>query len=122
MGFAHRHVGRVICSPSRAPAAPTPEAPHVRCAAMTTATCKPSLFPLSLQDRERRPDRLGDLLKCLTDLLIEVGQQRAAVAQLADGPGRAAREALERLGWLERAVNGSAWRRRASISCSGTGS
>jgi hypothetical protein len=73
---------------------------------MTTATCKPSLTPVSLQDRERRPDRLGDLLECLADLLIEVGQQRAAVAQLADDAGPDGREALERLGWFERAVKG----------------
>ena len=75
---------------------------------MTTATCKPSLTPISLRERERRPDRLGDLLECLADLLIEVGQQRAAVAQLADDARPGGREALQRLGWLERAVKGIA--------------
>jgi len=73
---------------------------------MTTATCTPSLAPVPLQERERRPDRLGDLLECLADLLIEVGQQRAAVAQLGDDQRPGGREALERLGWLERSVKG----------------
>ena len=64
---------------------------------MTSATCTPSPTPVPLQEREHRPDRLGDLLECLADLLIEVGQQRAAVARLVEGSGPAAREALERL-------------------------
>jgi hypothetical protein len=73
---------------------------------MTNATCTPSPTPVPLQEREQRPDRLGDLLECLADLLIEVGQQRAAVARLVEGSGPAAREARERLGWLEGAVKG----------------
>ncbi len=73
---------------------------------MTTPNCTPSPVPASPLERERHPDRLADLLECLADLLIEVGHQRAAVAQLADGSGPASREALERLAWLERAVKG----------------
>jgi hypothetical protein len=71
---------------------------------MTTPNCTPSPVPVPFAERERHPDRLADLLECLADLLIEVGHQRAAVAQLADGAGPADREALERLAWLERAV------------------
>jgi hypothetical protein len=105
-GIAYRHLWRVFGNPSAAPVASAPETAHGWCTPMTTATCKPSLTPVSLQDRERRPDRLGDLLECLADLLIEVGQQRAAVAELADGAGAAGRDALERLSWLERAIKG----------------
>jgi len=75
---------------------------------MTTATCIPAPVPASSLQRERRSDRLGDLLECLADLLVEVGQQRAAAAQLADGAGPGAREALDRLAWLEQAVKGTA--------------
>jgi hypothetical protein len=73
---------------------------------MTNATCTPSVTSVSLQVREREPDRLGELLECLADLLIEVGQQRVALARLVDGSGPVAREAIERLGWLEGAVKG----------------
>jgi len=105
-GFAHRHGRRAIRIPFSAPLASAHDAPCARFGAMTAATCKPFLTPVPLRDRERRPDRLGDLLECLADLLIEVGQQRATVAQLVDGAGPAGREAHERLGWLERAVKG----------------
>ena len=54
---------------------------------MTNATCRPSLNSVPLQEREQRPDHLGDLLESLADLLIEVGQQRAAVARLAQEVG-----------------------------------
>ena len=73
---------------------------------MTNATCRPSLSPVPPQKREQRPDHLGDLLECLADLLIEVGQQRAAVARLAQRSGPSAPEAVERLGWLEAAIKG----------------
>ena len=73
---------------------------------MTDAMCTPSSAPVSRVERERRPDRLGELLECLADLLVEVGQQRAAVANVTDGARPGAQEALERLGWLERAVKG----------------
>lgn len=71
---------------------------------MTNATCRPSLSSVPLQEREQRPDHLGDLLECLADLLIEVGQQRAAVARLAQRSGPSAPKAVERLGWLEEAI------------------
>jgi len=105
-GSAHRHGRRAIRIPFSAPLASARNAPCAGFAAMTAATCKPFLTPASLQDRERRPDRLGDLLEWLADLLVEVGQQRAAVAQLGDDQRPAGREALERLGWLERSVKG----------------
>jgi hypothetical protein len=73
---------------------------------MTNATCIPSLSPVPPQEREHRPDHLGDLLECLADLLVEVGQQRTAVARLVERSGPAAREAVERLGWLEGAIKG----------------
>jgi hypothetical protein len=75
---------------------------------MTTATCTPSSVPASSLERERHPDRLADLLECLADLLVGVGRQRETVAQLAGDRGPGAREALERLVWLEQAVKGTA--------------
>ncbi len=73
---------------------------------MTRATCTPSLTQVSRENREHQPDRLGGRLECLADLLIEVGEQRMAVARLANESGPPTREALERLGWLERALTG----------------
>jgi hypothetical protein len=73
---------------------------------MTDATCTPTPAPAVTLDRETRPDRLGDLLQCLADLLVEVGEQRAAVSGSAGSASPAAQEALAQLTWLERAVKG----------------
>jgi len=89
---------------------------------MTNATCRPSLNSVPLQEREQRPDHLGDLLESLADLLIEVGQQRAPWRGSLKRSGPSAPEAVERLGWLEEAIKGIGWKRPASTRCCSTSS
>lgn len=71
---------------------------------MTAATCRPVTAPVPVLERELRPDRLGDLLECLADLLVETAEQRSAIEQLADNEDGPARNAVQRLIEVESAL------------------
>jgi hypothetical protein len=71
---------------------------------MTTATCREIGTSVSAREREDRPDRLAELLECLADLVVETERQRAELAPLPDDADPSAREALARLGGLERTL------------------
>jgi hypothetical protein len=69
---------------------------------MTDAMCRPVAQAVPGRERERREDRLGDLLECLADLVVATGEQRAAIEQLAGRSDEPARHVLERMAELER--------------------
>ena len=71
---------------------------------MTDAVCSPLPTPASFSERELRPDRFGELLECLADLLVETARQRAEImgSQGSDDPR--VREPLERLTHVERSL------------------
>jgi hypothetical protein len=49
---------------------------------MSQPACQPLMTLVSPSDREERPDRLGELLECLADLVVETERCRAALASL----------------------------------------
>jgi hypothetical protein len=51
---------------------------------MTGAVCSPLPTPASSSEREHRPDRFGELLECLADLLVATARQRAAITGSPD--------------------------------------
>ncbi len=64
---------------------------------MTAVACIP-LTPLaSIAERERRPDRFGELLVCMSDLLFELRRQQVAIVQYRDSNDPRVREAIASL-------------------------
>jgi hypothetical protein len=70
---------------------------------MTEAVCSPLPTP-AFSERELRPDRFGELLECLADLLVATTRQRAEITGLQDSDDPRVREALERLTHVERSL------------------
>jgi hypothetical protein len=71
---------------------------------MTAATCRPVTAPVPVLERELRPDRLGDLLECLADLLVETAEQRSAIERRAESPDGPTHDAVQRLMEVESAL------------------
>ena len=61
-------------------------------------------------ERDQRPDRFGELLECMADLLVETRRQRAEIAQDPGSDDPRVAEAIARLNELERSLSDVAGR------------
>jgi hypothetical protein len=71
---------------------------------MTDAGCTPLETLAPAFEREQQPDRFGELLECMADLLVEARKQREGVAQHRGSNDPRVREAIARLAELERSL------------------
>ena len=56
-------------------------------------------------ERDQRPDRFGELLECMADLLVETRRQRVEIAQDPGSNDPRVAEAIARLNELERSLS-----------------
>ncbi len=56
-------------------------------------------------ERDQRPDRVGELLECMADLLVETRRQRAEIAQDLGSDDPRVAEAIAHLNELERSLS-----------------
>jgi hypothetical protein len=68
---------------------------------MTAAACTP-VAPVA--ETAERPDRLGELLECMADLLVQARRQRAELAEHWGSDDPRVPEAIARLVELERSL------------------
>jgi hypothetical protein len=71
---------------------------------MTAAACIPLSPPAPITEREQRPDRLGELLACMADLLVQMRSQQVEIAQYRDSNDPSVCEAITRLAEIERSL------------------
>ncbi|MCW3066206.1 MAG: hypothetical protein JWN32_3378 [Solirubrobacterales bacterium] len=71
---------------------------------MTDAACTPLKPCVPIAERERRLDRLAELLECLADLLVETRKQRREIGQHRDSDDPRVPEAIVRLAEMERSL------------------
>lgn len=60
-------------------------------------------YSVPIAERDQRPDRLGDLVGCMADLLVEVHRQSEELAQYRGDDARV-RGAIARLAQLDRSL------------------
>jgi hypothetical protein len=68
---------------------------------MTDAACRQLRTLMPTAERDQRPDRFGELLECMADLLVETGRQRVEIAQDPGSNDPRVAEAIVRLNELE---------------------
>jgi hypothetical protein len=68
---------------------------------MTAAVCTPLSAPSPVGEREQPPDRFGELLECMADLLVETRKQRANLPHHGGSEDPRVRKAIARLSELE---------------------
>ena len=56
-------------------------------------------------ERDQRPDRFGELLECMADLLVETHRQRMEIAHDPGSDDPRVAEAIARLNELERSLS-----------------
>jgi hypothetical protein len=80
------------------------QTPADRQPAMSAAACIPLTPPVTITEREQRPDRFAELLESIADLLVETRRQQALIAPNCDSNDPRVREAIARLAEVARSL------------------
>lgn len=71
---------------------------------MSAPACLPLTPPVTITEREQRPDRFAELLESIADLLVETRRQQTLIAPNCDSNDPRVREAIARLAEVARSL------------------